>query len=268
MKIKLLLISAFLLPTIICCAQSNQPQPALSIANGGKVWASLYQQRAAEYKALCFQAYNMARWRLDEALKKRKGKKPLAVVTDIDETVLDNTPYDAARAINNREFDLKAWKTWTAKGLADTVPGAPSFFKYAAAKGVTVFYITNRDEDEREGTTKNLKRYSLPFADAEHIILRTGPSSKEDRRKAVLKDYSVVLICGDNLPDFDAAYDDKPPQPARDTATEKLRSYFGRQYIVIPNPTYGDFENAFFNNQKMSNAQKDSLIRAVIKLDK
>jgi 5'-nucleotidase (lipoprotein e(P4) family) len=127
-KLLLLILSIFLF------ISSNAQNAPLSIANGGKVWSSLYQQRAAEYKALCFQAYNLARLRLDEALK-HKGKKPLAVVTDIDETLLDNSPDDAVRAINNQEFDLKAWKQWTAKGIADTVPGAPSFFKYAASKG-------------------------------------------------------------------------------------------------------------------------------------
>src|ERR1700744_3033499 len=129
-------------------AQQTAKQDELSLANAGKVWALLYQQRAAEYKALCFQAYNTARLRLDMALA-RRGKKPLAVVTDIDETLLDNSPYDAQRAINNLNFDSKTWKLWTAKGIADTVPGAPAFFKYAASKGVAVYYITNRDEDER-----------------------------------------------------------------------------------------------------------------------
>jgi 5'-nucleotidase (lipoprotein e(P4) family) len=117
----------------IALSASAQDAP-LSIANGGKVWASVYQQRAAEYKALCFQAYNLARLRLDEALK-HKGKKPLAVITDIDETLLDNSPYDALRAINNQDFDLKGWKEWTAKGIADTVPGAPTFLNTRHPKG-------------------------------------------------------------------------------------------------------------------------------------
>jgi 5'-nucleotidase (lipoprotein e(P4) family) len=213
---KYLLLTGLLFLAIV----SNAQDTPLSIANGGKVWASLYQQRAAEYKALCFQAYNLAKLRLNEALK-HKGKKPMAVVTDIDETLLDNSPYDAARAINNQEFDLKAWKQWTAKGIADTVPGAPSFFKYAASKGVAVFYITNRDEDEREGTTKNLKLYGLPYADEKHIILKQGTSSKEARRQQVLAKYNVVLLCGDNLPDFDALYDNKPSEEDRMAATEK-----------------------------------------------
>jgi 5'-nucleotidase (lipoprotein e(P4) family) len=250
---------------IIASSINAQSPDKLSIVNGGKIWALLYQQRAAEYKALCFQAYNLARLRLDEALK-HKGKKPLAVITDIDETLLDNSPYDAARAIKDKDFDLAGWKAWTVKGIADTVPGAPSFFKYAASKGVTVFYITNRDEDERDGTTKNLRLYKLPNADMKHIFLRQTVSSKETRRQKILKKYNVALYFGDNLPDFDSAYDNKPSQESRNAATEKLRMYFGSKYIVIPNVAYGDFENAFFGNQKLNAVQKDSILRTIIKI--
>ena len=110
---------------------------SLSLVNTGKAWASLYQQRAAEYKALCFQAYNIARMRIDEAVKKHHTKS-LAVVTDIDETVLDNSPYDAARALQNLDYSADTWKQWTAKAQCDTVPGAPSNIKNAASKGVMV----------------------------------------------------------------------------------------------------------------------------------
>jgi len=247
-------------------ATKAQSTEQLSIVNGGKVWALLYQQRAAEYKALCFQAYNVARLRLDEALK-QKSKKPLAIITDIDETVLDNSPYDAARAVKNKDFDLAGWKTWTAKAIADTVPGAPSFFKYAASKGVTIFYVTNRDEDEREGTTKNLQLYKLPNADKDHVHLRQGVSSKEARRQEILKKYNVVLYCGDNLPDFDSAYDNvRASQDGRNDATERLKKYFGYRYIVIPNQGYGDFESAFFGSQKLNAVQKDSVLRTIIKV--
>src|ERR1700744_3100484 len=239
-----------------------------SIVNDGKVWASLYQQRAAEYKALCFQAYNTARMSLDKAIAKR-GKKPLAVVTDIDETLLDNSPLDAARAINNQNFDLVAWKQWTAQGIADTVAGAPSFFKYAASKGVAVFYITNRDEDERAGTLKNLKCYNLPYADSAHLLLKQKTSSKEARRQQVLKTHQIILLCGDNLPDFDALYDNQPAEESRAATTEKLTKEFGSRYIIIPNPTYGDFEGALFNfNYKLTRVQKDSVIKAKLKVDK
>lgn len=268
MKKLVLLIGCLLFTLFAANAQHATSQRTLSVANGGKVWASLYQQRAAEYKALCFQAYNIAKLRLDEAIKHR-GKKPLAVVTDIDETLLDNSPYDAERAINNLEFDLKAWKQWTAKGICDTVAGAPAFFKYAASKGVAVFYITNRDEDERTGTTKNLKRYNLPYADDKHIILKHDSSSKESRRLQISKTYNIALLCGDNLPDFDALYDNKPTEARRNATTEKLKKQFGSKYIIIPNSSYGDFENALFKfNYNLTSAQKDSIIHAVIKLDR
>lgn len=239
-----------------------------NLVNAGKAWAALYQQRAAEYKALCFQAYNIAKERIDMAVKKHE-KKPFAVVTDIDETLLDNSPYDAARAIKNQDYTTSTWKQWTAKAIADTVPGAPSFFKYAASKGITVFYITNRDEDERAATLKNLNLYNLPNADDAHLLLRNGSSSKESRRQKVLQKYNIVLLCGDNLPDFDALYDNKPTEEDRISATEKLKKEFGSRYIVIPNPSYGDFEGALFKfNYKLTPAQKDSIIRLLIKTDK
>lgn len=252
------------------CKQSGKPAnikatDSVSIINAGKLWASLYQQRAAEYKALCFQAYNIAAERIDRAVQQR-GKKPLAVVTDIDETVLDNSPYDAERALHNLNYDSKTWKEWTAKAVCDTVPGAASFLRYAASKGVKVFYITNRDENERTGTLKNLQRYHLPDAVNDHLFLKQDSSSKQGRRLQVMQKYHVVLLCGDNLPDFDALYDNKPSEESRNANTEKWRKQFGNRYIVIPNLSYGDFEGALFKfNYQLSPTQKDSIIRAVIK---
>lgn len=250
------------------CSSSKKTTDA-GITNKGKVWALLWQQQAAEYKALCFQAYNIAKLRVDEAVKRPAAAKPYAIVTDIDETLLDNSPYDAKRAINDSDFTTKTWKDWTAKGIADSVPGAPSFFKYAASKGVEIFYITNRDEDERAGTLKNLLLYGLPNADNEHLLLKSGPSSsKEDRRKLVLENHIVILLCGDNLADFDVLYDNKPSTQNRAETTRKLMQEFGSRYIVLPNPSYGDFESAWFNfNYKQSAAQKDSIIKSQLKLE-
>ena len=245
-------------------AQNGQEAP-VSVANNGKLWGTIYQQRAAEYKALCFQAYNIARLRLDIALKKHH-QKPLAVITDIDETLLDNSPNTAGRAIQNKDFDQRAWHAWTAKAIADTVPGAPSFFKYAASKGVAVYYITNRAEDERESTLKNLKLYHLPYSDNKHLVLKSTTSSKETRRIEVLKTHEVVLYCGDNLPDFNALYDAPYTEQSRVAATQKLKKLFGDKYIVIPNIGYGDWENALLRGA-VTNAQKDSLIRAGVKTD-
>ncbi|MVN90307.1 5'-nucleotidase, lipoprotein e(P4) family [Mucilaginibacter aquatilis] len=250
------------------CTATKQAVQQTSVTNSGKVWSSLWQQRSAEYRALCFQAYNLAKLRLDEALAK-KTNKPLAIVTDIDETVLDNSPYDASRAISNLEYDAATWKQWTAKAACDTVAGAPAFFKYAASKGVAIFYITNRDEDEQAGTVKNLQKFNMPFADDEHVILKAGTSSKEPRRLNVLKGYDIVLLCGDNLPDFDAVYDNHPTEQKRNEATAKLSGKFGSKYIILPNPSYGDWEGALFNfNYGLKAAQKDSIIKAKLITEK
>ncbi len=257
--------SVLVLTILTATLYAKAQQGNLPIANSGKVWSAVYQQRAAEYKALCFQAYNIAKMRIEEAVK-HSSAKPLAVVTDIDETVLDNSPEGARAALQNQEFNAIAWKKWTAQALADSVPGAPDFFKYAASKGVTVFYITNRDEDERVATLKNLRRYNLPNCDDAHLLLRNGNSSKESRRQQVLAKYNVVLMCGDNLPDFDMLYDSRPNEASRNATTESLRKQFGNKYIVIPNPSYGDWEGAMFNfNYKLTEAQKDSVIQAKVK---
>jgi len=132
---------------------------------------------------------------------------------------------------------------------------------------VAVYYITNRDEDERAGTIKNLKLYHLPYVDDQHLILKsTTSSSKEARRRNVLKTHEIILLCGDNLPDFDALYDDHPSEENRHAATEKLKKEFGNKYIIIPNISYGDWEGSMFNyNYKLTNSQKDSIIKAKIK---
>lgn len=266
MKIKYSFCVVMLCITATSFAQSNSISPS-SAVNNGKLWASVWQQRAAEYKALCFQAYNLAALRVDVAVSHhKKSDKPLAVITDIDETLLDNSPEDARAAFHNQEFDSKAWKAWTARGMADTVPGAPAFFKYAAKKGVAVFYVSNRDEDESAGTLKNLQYYHLPFADNAHLLLKGAISSKEARRQLVLKKYDVVLLCGDNLADFDALYDNHPDEQHRTVVTQKLMKQFGSKYIVLPNASYGDWESALFHfNYKLTPAQKDSIVKSVVK---
>ncbi|AMR30198.1 5'-nucleotidase [Mucilaginibacter sp. PAMC 26640] len=263
-----LLAAAILLSA---CSVSKKTE-SISMANSGKVWSSLWQQRSSEYKALCFQAYNLAKMRLNEIVR-NEGGKPYAVVTDIDETVLDNSPYDAMRATGNLDYSFDTWKSWTAKAIADTVPGAPSFFKYAASKGVAVFYVTNRAEEEKAATIKNLQLYGMPNADDAHVLMKQTSSSKESRRQTVLSTYNIALLCGDNLPDFDALYDAvngvKASEQSRQATTEKLKKEFGSKYIIIPNPAYGDWENALFdNNSKLTNAQKDSALRVKLKTDK
>jgi 5'-nucleotidase (lipoprotein e(P4) family) len=241
---------------------NNQPESAL-LANG-KLWSSLFIQSSAEYDALCYQAYNFAKISLNEALK-TPSAKPLAIVTDIDETVLDNSPYAVHRALEGKDFDAPSWYQWTSKAEALPLPGSLDFFNYAASKGVTVFYLTNRDEVERKATLENLKKYKYPYSDDSHLILKQSVSSKETRRQAIAENFNIVMLIGDNLSDFSTLWD-KKPKNERSKNVELTQSEFGKKYIILPNPNYGGWEDAIYGNMRnLSTAQKDSAIKANLK---
>ena len=58
------------------------------------VMATLWMQTSAEFRALCYQAFNLARINLDSFLDSHKSAKPVAVIVDADETVIDNSAYE------------------------------------------------------------------------------------------------------------------------------------------------------------------------------
>jgi 5'-nucleotidase (lipoprotein e(P4) family) len=230
----------------------------------GKLWASLWQQKAAEYRALCFQAYNIAHLRADQGVL-RHSKKPKAIITDIDETLLDNSPNAVSQALQGKNYEQAAWLNWTSKAAADTVPGAPSFLKYAHKKGIAVYYITNRSEAERASTLKNLQKYGFPNADDAHLLLRATTSSKEDRRQQVLKTHEVIMLLGDNLADFSALFDHKSVEERlQNTVAEKAK--FGSKFIVLPNADYGDWESSLYDYKyNLTPEQKEAILRKALK---
>lgn len=250
---------------ISCTSTRQMTNPARdNFVADGKLWTALWQQRAAEYRALCFQAYNIAHLRLDQHLL-TGSNKPMAIVTDIDETVLDNSPNAVHQALKGKDYEQESWYEWTGKAACDTLAGSASFFRYAASKGVEVFYITNRDERERGATLANLRKYSFPNADSLHLLLKQTTSGKEARRQKVLKDHDIVLLLGDNLSDFSVIFD-KQTEEARLKLTEEQSGAFGNKFIVLPNCTYGDWENAIFNyNYKLTPAQKEEIIKRILK---
>ena len=261
MRTKNTLLAAFIL--LMSCASQKTATTAANtntqsnLIPDGKLFTSMFQQKSAEYKALCFQAYNIAQLRLDQMLLQQYSK-PLAVVTDIDETVLDNSPYAVHQALSGKGYDDSSWMVWTAKAIADTVPGAFTFFKYAASKNVEVFYVTNRSEKERAQTLKNLQSYNFPNADDKHLLLLTTTGSKEPRRQSILKTHEIIMLCGDNLGDFSTVFDDKKFDN-RLKNTQILAPEFGNKFIVLPNANYGDWENSFYNQYKPMS--KDSVIK-------
>ncbi|MCO5285345.1 MAG: 5'-nucleotidase, lipoprotein e(P4) family [Chitinophagaceae bacterium] len=240
------------------------PAPTTDAIDAGKILTAAFQQKAAEYRALCYQAYNSAYRSLDIFLQERTSKPP-AIMTDIDETVLDNSPYQVHQSLQGKDFEQESWFEWTSRAEADTVPGAVAFFNYAASKGVTIFYVTNREERERAATLINLKKYGFPNADNAHLKLKTTTSSKVPRRDSIAATYNILMFVGDNLNDMDGGFEKKSTE-ARFRETNNHFSDFGNRFIVLPNPSYGEWENAIYKyNFSLTPAQKDSVYRSILK---
>jgi 5'-nucleotidase (lipoprotein e(P4) family) len=200
--------------------------------------------RGGEATALYFQGFAVARERLDAALAQPAPPKPLALITDIDETVLDNSPYQVWLIQNRETYSLKTWKQWTARASAEALPGASNFLSYASSRGVKVFYVTNRDQDEADATVKNLQAAGFPNADHAHLLCkRNGIKGKDDRRAEIAKAHTVCLLLGDNLSDFAGAFDSAVLED-RGAAVTHHAARFGSNWIVFPNPMYGDWEKA------------------------
>lgn len=131
-------------------AQVTVPsEKAISQVNG-----VLWTQQSLEHRAGAAMAYQAATDVLPRLIRSKawaslehgpaKSRRP-AVILDIDETVLDNSAYNAWAVQNNQSFEPKSWTAWIALEAAGAVPGAASFTQQAAKLGVDVFYVTNRE---------------------------------------------------------------------------------------------------------------------------
>lgn len=211
------------------------------------VMSVAWYQNSAEAKALYAQGYNSAKETLSKKIKHHKGGKKLAIVLDIDETVLDNSPYQAASALNGTAYPT-GWHEWVKSAQAKPVYGAKDFLTYADKHDVEIFYVSDRShEKDLDATIKNLKKAKLPQADKKHVLLKkAGDKSKEARRDQVRTDYNLVMLFGDNLLDFEEPK--AATQKSRDELVRQHEDDFGSKYIIFPNPMYGSWEATLYNN--------------------
>src|SRR5688572_19742774 len=76
--------------------------------------AVAWKQTAADYEALYVQAFNVARMHVDRA--RRDGRRKLAVISDLDDTVLDTRDsWREVLAANEQLFSASLWAAWVAK---------------------------------------------------------------------------------------------------------------------------------------------------------
>lgn len=210
--------------------------------NSKKDHSMYWHKNSAEYKALCLQAYNIARKNIDLELSK-KHEKPLAIIADLDETIFNNTPYNEMLIKKNTSYNQENWSNWVNKKVATAIPGALDFFKYADSKGVEIIYLSNRKIENYEPTKSNLIDLGFPFDESTIMLLRDKTRDKLDRRDAVTN-YNVIMLIGDNLGDFDSVFFGKSNQE-RWEESKLLKENFGDKFILIPNLIYGDWEKGF-----------------------
>lgn len=250
--------------TLACClttfAQTAAPAEQKQADNVYQEGAILWTQTSGEVRALAYQAFTLARMMLDRDLQSnRRSRMRRAVVVDVDETVLDNSRYQATLQKNRQNYDARTWTEWVKRVEAEAVPGAVEFLRYAASRGVRVFYITNRNLVEKEATADNLKKLGFPDVSDQTMLVRTDTktSSKEPRRKSVSSKYRIVLLMGDNLNDFAEVFEQSKSIADRLAAVERNKAEFGKRFIVLPNAMYGDWESAIYDyNFKLTDEEK------------
>lgn len=258
------IISTYFVTVSTTAQQGAVVQQSIVADNEYQVGGVLFMQKAAEYRALCYQAFNLGRWQLDadfdkknvKNLPKEQRKMTRAVVVDVDETVLDNSPHQAELIKNRMPFTGAVWTAWVNKRQAKAIPGAVEFLKYANAKGVRVFYVTNRIEAEKQGTIDNLKAAGFPDVSDETVMVKANESTKEPRRQTILKNHRIVMLFGDNLNDFSNLFENKSIAE-RFSETDKVKDLWGKRFIVLPNVMYGNWEDAIYDNKRgLSEAEK------------
>ena len=252
----LFLLNALITTEMIYAKDSKKDVRDLKEQN---IMSVLYQQTAAERLAGSLQTFTSAKQALDNALadpswsalpgQDIQGKKP-AIIVDVDETVLDNTAYEARMILDGTKYP-EGWVSWGKEAAATEVPGAKDFLNYAAAKGVTIFYVTNRVVELKEATKENLTKLGIHWDQTRETVLMRGEnnwdSDKGPRRTLVGNEYRVLLLVGDNLGDFVDAKDNNLSPSNRKSIVENYADYWGVKWFMLQNIAYGDWEGALYD---------------------
>jgi len=261
-----------------CASQaplSTAPAPAATttasapaVSPDDNLNAVAWTQTALEHDLIYQETFRSAQLQLLAALKDKnwdalpsddrttpyKNLKP-AVILDIDETVLDNSPYQARLIRKGGEFNEADWAAWCKEERARAMPGAVAFTQFAARHGIAVIYISNRAQDLDAATLSNLRKAGLPVSGPDAFLglgtLLPGcdqaGTEKNCRRQLVGQHYRVLMQFGDQLGDFVTVFANTAA--GRTQAMAPYKDWIGTRWFVLPNPTYGSWEPALFNNE-------------------
>lgn len=234
------------------CNQVGEVPPCPDPASNSDaiLFSTLWLQTAQEAELARKQAFSLAKAKLTiNQLLFSGDERPKAVVLDLDETVLDNSPYEARLIKNGESFKPETWNTWVAEANADLIPGAKDFLMQTDKNGLEIFYISNRDQSGLRATLQNLKAHGLPNADSTHVLLKSESSDKTARRQQVEETHQIILLIGDQMGDF----------AEQAQLSEISEDSLHRHFVLIPNPMYGAFTKI---NDSLLEAENGNKLRA------
>ena len=203
----------------------------------------LWMRTSAEYRALAYQGYNVAMNAVKMAVTDPSHqRKPLAIVLDADETVVDNTKLMGESIVNgNGRFDAPWWRQAVHQGKSQAMPGAVEFLNEVHKQGVEIFYVSNRYAPVNlDVTIQNFKELGFPSVDKDHVLLFEKDSDKQPRFDMIAKKYYVIVYMGDNAGDFPIGTKGKT-LAERNAIIDAHKEDFGTTFVVFPNPAYGSW---------------------------
>lgn len=206
----------------------------------------LWMRTSAEYRALAYQGYNVAMNAVKMAVADPSHqRKPLAIVLDADETVVDNTKLMGESIVNgNGRFDAPWWRQAVHQGKSQAMPGAVEFLNEVHKQGVEIFYVSNRYAPVNlDVTIQNFKELGFPSVDKDHVLLFEKDSDKQPRFDMIAKKYYVIVYMGDNAGDFPIGTKGKT-LAERNAIIDNHKEDFGTTFVVFPNPAYGSWVSA------------------------
>ncbi len=247
--------------------------------------SALWMQTSAEYAVITAMIYELAWQHVEMALRderfaawppqtftrtptspdlsstKNGQPRPPAVILDVDETVLDNSAFQVQQILDHGEYDKNAWHAFCQRAESLAVPGARQFVTRCRNAGVEVFFVTNRDVEEKQATCQNLSKLDiLAETDEQHLMckgeLSEWTSDKESRRQAIAASYRVLALLGDDLNDF-VSVGFQPTAGARKQLAIEYGPMWGQGWFMLPNANYGGWERAIYDwNDALPRPQK------------
>lgn len=243
---KLLLICS--IPLLVISCQSKNVDNEYKLDQEHQVMSTIWFQNSPEAKSLYYQGFNIAKERVLE-FRNQPGEKPKAVVVDLDETMINNSPFQGKMIETGNGFSPELWEEWSAQEKASALPGAKEFTHFCDSLGVQIIYLSNRMVSELEWTINNLNNLGFAYVEPDNFLLKDTTSGKEPRRDKVSEKYDIILLLGDNLNDFSDVFENRGDDWGA-AIVDEYRKEFGVRFIVFPNPMYGEWEKSIYKHKR------------------